>query len=342
MTTTRTDVVTRAYHTDDRAAVLRLLTETMAGGPTGERTADFFAWKHERNPFGPSLALVAEADDRIVGFRTFMRWRFVRDDHAVHAVRAVDTATHPAYQGRGIFTQLTRAALEVAAEHDVDMVFNTPNSHSLPGYRKMGWSPVGAVPIAIRVAKPLAFARGLRTRTTHAARPAPVPPISLPPLAGVLDDTAGVQALLDSAGQPGDRLRTDRDANYLHWRYAQVPDLNYRAIVDRVGARLRGLAIGRPRWRGRLVELTLSEVIVSRGDRATARRLLTKAAACGVDHVATYLAGWPTAERARRRAAYVNVPGQSMTLVARSVDPQVDVHTSLDDWALSLGDLEVF
>lgn len=341
MTTTRTDIAIRPFRPDDRSEVLALLTTTMAGGPTGERTADFFAWKHERNPFGPSLALVAEADDRIVGFRTFMRWRFVRNDRAVRAVRAVDTATHPAYQGRGIFTQLTRAALEAAAEHDVDLVFNTPNSQSLPGYRKMGWSPVGEVPIAIRVARPFAFARGLRHRT-HGGGRAPVPPINLPPLAGVLDDTAGVQALLDSAGQPSDRLRTDRDAYYLHWRYAQIPDLDYRAIVHRVGGRLHGLAIGRPRWRGRLVELTLSEVIVPRGDRATARRLLSTAATRGVDHVATYLAGWPTAERARRRTAYVNMPNQTMTLVARSVDPHVEVRTSLDEWALSLGDLEVF
>jgi GNAT superfamily N-acetyltransferase len=341
MTTTRTDIGIRAYRTDDRAAVLQLLTDTMAGGPTGERTAGFFAWKHENNPFGPSLALVAEADDRIVGFRTFMRWRFVRHGHAVHAVRAVDTATHPDHQGRGIFRRLTLAALEAAADSDIDLVFNTPNSRSLPGYRKMGWSAVGAVPIAIRVARPVAFARGLRHRTA-AARVAPLPPIDLPPLAAVLDDRADVEALLDAADQPSDRLRTDRDADYLHWRYAQVPGLDYRALVHRVDGRLRGLAIGRPRWRGRLVELTLSEVIVPSGDRATARRLLSTVAACGVDHVATYLAGWPTAERVRRRAGYVNMPGQTMTLVARSVDPDVGVQTSLDDWALSLGDLEVF
>jgi hypothetical protein len=169
-----------------------------------------------------------------------------------------------------------------------------------------------------------------------------VPVVDLPPVASVLDEIDGVQALLDIAGQPADRLRTDRDAAYLRWRYAQAPSLDYRAVVHRVDGQLRGLAIGRPRWRGRLVELTLSELIAPAGDRPTARRLLSRVAASGVDHVATHLGGWPTAERARRRARYVTMRGQTMTLLARSVDPDVGLQTSLVDWALSLGDLEVF
>lgn len=341
MTTMRTDISIRSFRPEDRSEVLALLTATMAGGPTGERTAHFFGWKHERNPFGPSLALVAEADGRIVGFRTFMRWRFVRNGRPLHAVRAVDTATHPQFQGRGIFTRLTRHALERAVDGDIDLIFNTPNNQSLPGYLKMGWSPVGEVPIALRVARPLHFARRLRRRSGPPP-PGPAPDTHLPPAAVELEDTFAVQTLLDRAGQPDDRLRTDRDAAYLRWRYAEAPGLDYRAVPHRVNGQLRGIAIGRPRWRGALAEFTLSEVIVDIGDRATARRLLSKVAACGVDHVATHLEGWPTADRSRRRAGYLALPGQSMMLVARSVAPDVELRTSRSDWALSLGDLEVF
>lgn len=341
MTTIRSDVEVRPFRPQDRPQVLELLTAAMAGGPTGERTEDFFAWKHERNPFGPSLALVAEAGGELVGFRTFMRWRFVRRGRPLHAVRAVDTATHPECQGRGIFTRLTQRALEVAADDDIDLVFNTPNTRSLPGYLKMGWSPVGAVPIAVRIARPLRFARRLRTRAGPVSS-GPVPEVGLPPVAAVLNETAALGALLGRAEQPDDRLRTDRDVAYLRWRYAQAPGLDYRAVAYHFHGQLRGLAIGRPRWRGRLVEFTLSEVIVAEGDRAVARRLLGAVAACGVDHVATHLGAWPTADGSRRRAGYVAMPGQSMTLVARSVGRDVGLRTSLSDWALSLGDLELF
>lgn len=343
MTRTMTDVAVRPLRTDDRTAVLNLLTDVMGGGPTGRRSDEFFAWKHERNPFGPSIAFVAEVDGRIVGLHTFMRWRFIRNGRRVEAVRAVDTATHPAYQGRGIFTQLTKAGLTEAAGQ-VDLVFNTPNEKSLPGYLKLGWSTVGELPVAIRVARAFAFARGLGRVSDRAPSDGSptVPRVDFPPAAAVLGDRGAVQGLLDAAHQPTDRVRTDRDARYLHWRYVEPSDLDYRVLAHRDRDRLVGLAVGRPRWRGRLAEFTLSEVIVRRGDTATARRLLRAVARCGVDHVATHLGGWPTAERARRRTGYIAVPGQTMTLVARPIDPRGAPVPPIDEWALSLGDLELF
>src|SRR5437867_2251138 len=92
---------------------------------------------------------VAVSDDRIVGFRTFIRWRFRVDDDVVDAVRAVDTATDPAHQGRGIFSRLTLGALDELRGENVGFVFNTPNDQSRPGYLKMGWRIVGRVPIAV-------------------------------------------------------------------------------------------------------------------------------------------------------------------------------------------------
>jgi len=60
---------------------------------------------------------VACDGERVVAFRTFMRWEFQRGDQVFRCVRAVDTATHPDYQGRGLFSQLTRSALpELAAD----------------------------------------------------------------------------------------------------------------------------------------------------------------------------------------------------------------------------------
>src|SRR5207247_2560043 len=122
----------------------------------------FFRWKHVDNPFGRSFMLVAEAEERILGLRAFMRWRFAAGGREVGAVRAVDTATHPDFQGRGIFSLLTRAALD-SLPADVGFVFNTPNEKSGPGYLKMGWHEVGRIPIAIRVRNPMGFVRRARS-----------------------------------------------------------------------------------------------------------------------------------------------------------------------------------
>src|SRR5690606_25693858 len=127
---------------DDEGAVLGLI-EAALGRRPDPRNAAFFAWKHRENAFGASPAWVAVDGDRVVGFRTLMRWEFDTPEGPVRAVRAVDTATHPDHQGRGIFSALTRRAVEELQNDGVGFVFNTPNDKSRPGYLKMGWREVG-------------------------------------------------------------------------------------------------------------------------------------------------------------------------------------------------------
>jgi GNAT superfamily N-acetyltransferase len=88
----------------------------------------------------------------------WLRWRFVATGRRWDAVRAVDTATHPEYQGRGIFRRLTTSSLDAAARGGRRHVFNTPNEQSRPGYLKMGWEEVGKLPSAVRFRSPVAAA----------------------------------------------------------------------------------------------------------------------------------------------------------------------------------------
>ena len=161
-------------------------------------------------------------------------------------------------RGLGIFRTLTLAILDRHAD-EIDLVFNTPNAASRPGYLKMGWSAVGTVPIAIRPVHPIRLARGARGARS-AAPDGAVPPIACPhpPVATVLADPRlpGLLGELAAAESPG-RLRTVRSLDYLRWRYSTDSGLDYRAIRLEQGGRLRGVAIGRPRVRGSLTEFTL-------------------------------------------------------------------------------------
>ena len=144
----------------------------LGGGPTGENTAAFFEWKHQENPFGPSPGLVAHADGRLVGVRLFLRWELRAGERTFHAVRAVDTATDPEFQGRGIFRRLTLGLLQQLDEGgDLDLVFNTPNANSRPGYLKMGWQDVGSIPVKLSPVRPVALLRGVRAAGRRLPRP---------------------------------------------------------------------------------------------------------------------------------------------------------------------------
>jgi GNAT superfamily N-acetyltransferase len=329
----------RQFQAADEQPVLELLDATLGGGPAGRRPPDFFRWKHWENPFGPSFMLVAESAGRLVGLRAFMRWRFEAGGRTIEAVRAVDTATHPDHQGQGVFSRLTRAALE-QLQDQAELVFNTPNSSSLPGYLKLGWRDLGRLPVSVRVRRPLRLARALRAPAD--SRP-PRPRVAADPAARLLERDEQVTGLLAEVLRPRDdgRLRTPRDLAYLRWRYGQAPLLDYAAVAEAEGGSYRGLAIFRVRPRSGAWEATVAELLVPSGDRRTARRLLRRvAAAAPVDHL-TLRAPEGTA-LAAAAAGFLPAP-RGIRFVVRVVggatrpDP-----TDPRAWALSLGDVEVF
>lgn len=311
----------------DRAEILALLSKTLSWVPD-ELFERFFAWKHEQSPFGPSPAWVAIDGARIVGFRTFMRWAF--DDRGGvtrRAVRAVDTATHPEYQGRHIFSRLTLHALEELRTEGVDFVFNTPNERSLPGYLKMGWTEVGRLATTIRPAGPAGLARMARARV-------PADRWSLPTRAGrraleVLEDTR-LASLLDALPPVG-ALSTARTPAYLAWRYGFGP-LEYRALTLG-GDPAEGVALVRLRRRGRAVEVTVCDVLAPdrAAENAVARSIFRTFAADYAIRIDGAIAD---------RAGFFRLPGQGPMLTYRRLNDD-SPHTDRAHWNLQLGDIEL-
>ena len=331
-TTTGSPIEVRPAGGTDRAAVLGLLSATL-GWSSDEHFDAFFTWKHEDNPFGRSPGWVAVDDGAVVGFRTFMRWEHrTPDGDIVAAVRAVDTATHPSHQGRGIFRLLTLQALDDLRAQGTAFVFNTPNDKSRPGYLKMGWSAVGRLPAAVRVTSPRALARTVRARV-------PADHWSSPSTAGrsapeVLADPALEDLVATAAAGAPPRMHTHRTPAYLRWRYGFGP-LAYRAITLDDDLR-NGVAIFRLRRRGMALECALCEVLVPTGD-AAARRALVRSVTtqCAADYVIRL--GGPALDR----NGFVRAPGQGPVLTWHPLAAGVP-GGRLDDWDLGLGDVELF
>lgn len=310
----------------DRAGILALLA-TSLGREADPRYEALFAWKHEENAFGPSPAWIATDGERLAGFRVLMRWEFVRAGAVVKAARAVDTATHPDYQGQGIFTRLTLHALE-ELRNDVSFVFNTPNEQSRPGYLKMGWEVIGRLPTAVRPTRIAGIPRIATARV-------PAERWSSPSTAGedaadVLNDSDALDRLLASLPEPRG-MRTRLSPEFLRWRF-RTPLLAYRAVVA-PGGLDEGVAIFRIRARGSAREAALSAVIARGGDRGTEARLtraVTRAA--DADYVIRLGGGWLAP------GGMVRLPGQGPLLTWRAVGAA----TPPEHWELSLGDIELF
>ncbi len=321
-------LVIRRATTSDRSEILALLAASLGRDGTDPRYEQLFAWKHEQNAFGRSPAWVACDGDRIAGIRVLMPWEFRRGDVLVRAVRAVDTATHPDYQGRGIFTRLTLHAIEELRGEGVGFVFNTPNDQSRPGYLKMGWQTVGRLATSVRPVRLGAVPRIVSARVPADRWSAET--TAGDPAADVLADDEARAELLASL-PTGAALRTNRTPAYLRWRYG-TPLLGYRAIVGSRGL-AGGVALFRVRNRGPAREVALCDLLVPRGDPRVARRLVQALLRVADADYLIRLGGGVVAP-----GGMIRLPGQGPLLTWRAVsDPVVP-----REWDLTLGDIELF
>jgi GNAT superfamily N-acetyltransferase len=323
------EIRVREFVDGDLPAVLDLMSLSLGQTAVLQRTPEMFAWKHFDNPFGRSVILVAEAGDRIVGLRAFMRWDLGHEGGTIRCGRAVDTATHPDFQRRGIFRRLTLAGLDAAHGAGIRLIFNTPNDRSRPGYLKMGWQQVAPITVQVRPKPFHAFSR----RGEQAPDPTRVAPGSIPVDVASLPDPGPAVAGWGSQGRRAGDLATERTPEYLRWRYLNHPTARYRCVEGG-----DGVVIVRPNNRSGRWELVVSDALGTDPSRALRR-------AVGATQAAYAIASFPTgspARRAARRAGMVTVPRvAAMTLVARPLEGlDVDVMDA-DRWRLALGDLEL-
>lgn len=331
---------------DDRDDILELVRISLGEG-TVPRSLDYWRWKHEENVFGPSATLVATAQAELVGLRTFMRWRWRSGDASISAVRAVDTATHPDWRGKGIFSKLTLTLLETMKDERVAFVFNTPNEKSRPGYLKMGWENVGRPTIWIRPVRPASLILGLRGSTGAASDEGAdmSSHVGQDPMA--LCEAHDLEGFLGDIETPRSRLCTPMTPEYLKWRYARVPELPYRAVWELQGE-TGAAVVFRMRSRGSMRELRLCEILVGRGrpSRKVARDLIG-------DLVRSTSADYASAMSPRGcrsapvlgRVGFLPVPRLGPILTVRPVATgprETPDPTHRSSWRVSIGDLELF
>jgi GNAT superfamily N-acetyltransferase len=341
------DLVIRPAGPSDRPAILELVKRSLGEGQI-PRDPGFWSWKHERNPFGPSAVLVAEADGRLVGLRVFLRWRWAAGGRQVNAVRAVDTATHPEWQGRGIFSRLTLALVEQMTQEGVALVFNTPNQKSGPGYLKMGWSAVGRMAMWIRPMQPrrlvgawLHPSRAAEDQTR--ARGAAVE--GFPSPRALLDQPGASDLLARSVGSDK-RLITALTPAYLQWRYVDVPGFEYRATWAFEGG--EGAAVVfRLKHQGSLRELRLCEVVAApspRSVRLGARLIRDIVRQADADFASAIGARGAPEQGVLVRAGFFPVPRAAPVLTVRPLCLQALAVDPLQpsSWRLSIGTLELF
>jgi GNAT superfamily N-acetyltransferase len=340
------DLFIRPAEREDTGRILDLVKLCMGEGKIPYHV-DYWRWKHQDNLFGPSACLLGEVGGRLVGLRVFMRWTWLAGGVMVPAVRAVDTATHPEWRGRGVFSRLNRSLVKQMKAEGIAFIFNTPNDQSLPANLKMGWVSVGRVSLWVRALRSLRLIHSLlfSRRLGSAVADSDVNEDVGEPMLNVMEQ-AVFPRFLETLPLSADRFSTPRNSDYLRWRYVEIPGLEYRAVWHLDG-KDGAVVIFRIKSEHGLRELRLCEVLVGTSVKSgrMGRDLLRSVVRETEAHFASAMAVTGTPEqRVLLRTGFFPAPrvGPVMTVrllngVKNGLNP---LHRT--DWRLSIGDLELF
>lgn len=302
----------RAGTPDDIPGIIDLLKASL-GEKLMPKTEAFWRWKHVENPFGKSEVLLAFEGDAMVGLRVFMLWEWAAGDKIFRSVRAVDTATHPAHQGKGIFRTLTLALVDKCKSDGVDFVFNTPNQSSKPGYLKMGWRESGRLKLKIRPR----FFPSAKSATFDKMYP-------------WSPDWAGTFTF---AADP-DILTTRVSSEYLDWRYGTNPAIRYHLVVEpasqprfAVVFRLKGGKLG---TEFRICDAFLSEPKLEKEMSSHVAQVIRQSGSNFVSWNSTKV----------KLGSLTSLPVGPMVTVLPMSPRSTGVN--INTWSPSIGDLEVF
>lgn len=111
---------------------------------------DYLDWLYRANPDGQVVGFDARDGERLAAHYVCIPALAQVGSEEVRVLLSLNTATHPDYQGKGLFTKLAERTYAAGADQGYDCVYGVANANSTPGFtRKLQFQLVG--PLDARV-----------------------------------------------------------------------------------------------------------------------------------------------------------------------------------------------
>lgn len=239
-------------HSEEKGGLLDLFRASF--GHT--MSAEHWDWKYLQNTLISSdpEVIVAIENGKIIGARPFLIAEMWLGNKKVKTAQHCDTMVHPDYQGRGIFNQMGKFAIQYLKDNGYALSYGFPNPMSRPGFLKQGYRIVAETENMFRVANPqklllcklgnkmLAGGLGffydilLNTKTKKPARLSDSFQVEVSNQ--FANDLKGVDDLRDKSG-----INLVRSESFLRWRFDRHPNNSYRYVMAKRDGKLWGYAV---------------------------------------------------------------------------------------------------
>lgn len=132
----------RRYDSGDREGVLSLYGLQWDDRP-GD---DWFEWKYVSDPYLSHVPItVAERGGEIVGAQAYLPCRIRWGNDTALALQPTDAVVHPDHRRQGLYSRITREAIDFYVDREPAFFYNFPNEAALHAQEKLGWSAVTEV-----------------------------------------------------------------------------------------------------------------------------------------------------------------------------------------------------
>ena len=106
--------------------------------------AAYLRWLYVDNPDGLVVGFDAFSGERLAAHYACIPVHLNLFGQACKGLLSLNTATHPDYQGKGLFTKLASRTYDFAAENGFQGVYGIANANSTPGFvKKLGFTLIG-------------------------------------------------------------------------------------------------------------------------------------------------------------------------------------------------------
>lgn len=111
---------------------LRLLRMTYPSGT--QYTKEFLDWEYNGNPVDQAVGFNAYSNGEIVAHYVTQPITAILFGTPTKGLLSLNTATHPAHQGRGLFTTLASKTYDAASKLGHEFIIGVANANSTPGF----------------------------------------------------------------------------------------------------------------------------------------------------------------------------------------------------------------
>lgn len=198
----------RKFKAGDEIAILELFKLSF----NKEMSIVYWKWRFQDNPFSDEIMIhLMWEGDLLVGHYAVSPVEMIVNGEVTKTALSMTTMTHPEYNGRGIFTQLSSSLYdELKEEHKYAMVWGFPNNNSHYAFIKnLKWKNLATIPmLSLKIAnfKKVEFNLNFKQHSNF---------------------TESLSQKLSSINKV---VRINKTEKYLNWRYVSNPSANYKII----------------------------------------------------------------------------------------------------------------